>query len=133
MSAVYLPRIKSILRERKEKIENDRNTTSELELKIEELRNSASKLKDAANSNYKNSINQSLKQAVLDREEAVNKIKRKIEKINVESGTNIAEFIKNQQANCESAAIKLANSINKILLENNLEEISVTIETKNIN
>ena len=131
LSSVYLPRIRSILATRREKIEGDRDAATVLELKIEELKNNASKLRDSANSNYKNSINQSLKQTLLNREEAINVVKKKIEKINAESKTNIDQFIKNQQSNCQLAATKLANSINKDLLENSLEQISVKIETKN--
>lgn len=131
MSIVYLPRIKSVLQERKDKIENDHNAVSALELKIEELKINASKLRDSANYNYKNSIDQSLKQSSLNREEAINNIKKKIEKINAESETNISQFIKNQQASCESAKTKLIAAINKGLLENNLEQILVKPETKN--
>ena len=131
MSTIYLPRIRSILKERKEKIENDHSTISELELKIEELKINASKLRDSANSNYKNSIDHSLKQTVLNREEAINNIKKKIEKINAESEGNIIQFIKNQQTNCELATTKLIAAINKGLLENNLEQILVKTETKN--
>ncbi len=131
MSTIYLPRIRSILKERKEKIENDHNAISTLELKIEELKINTSKLRDSTNSNYKNSIDNSLKQTVLNREEAINNVKKKIEKINAESETNIIQFIKNQQTNCELATTKLIGAINKGLLENNLEQILVKTETKN--
>ena len=67
----------------------------------------------------------------MNREEAINNIKKKIEKINAESEGNIIQFIKNQQTNCELATTKLIAAINKGLLENNLEQILVKTETKN--
>jgi F-type H+-transporting ATPase subunit b len=131
MSMVYLPRIREILKERNKKIENDRSIAEELQEKIRDLKKHSNELRGTSSSNYKIALEQASKQTILNREEALNSLKKKLDQINVDAEKSLANFVRNQENSCMDAAQKLAEIINSKLLEGNLEKISVKMETKN--
>ena len=133
MSKVYLPKIRSILQKRGEAIDNDTLLANNLRKRIDELNDMNSCLKSNSASNYKIIIEQSIKQSLLDRDKALGDLKKKIDKINLQSNQNIATFVKDQKSNCEVAIKEFVMVINNKLLYGELRQDQISIITDEIN
>ncbi|MDA0902045.1 MAG: hypothetical protein O3B09_01365 [Proteobacteria bacterium] len=116
MSRICLPRIAEILKAREETIEKDSVSAASLQEKIDQINEHSQNLKSNSVQQYQLSIEQASKQAILDREKALGKLRKEIDKMTHESETKISNFIKDSKSDCDNIVEILVKSIsNKIL------------------
>jgi F-type H+-transporting ATPase subunit b len=113
---VILPRIREILKERKNIISADRSSAETLEQKIYQLENKTDKLRKEAAEKYKNALEEANKQAVKERETLLEELKDKTEKMVKNSRQELNSFIEKTEAKSQAAIQDLAKALRKKFL-----------------
>jgi F-type H+-transporting ATPase subunit b len=120
MSKIFLPRIRDILKERNNVIEKDKAICAKLQKQIDEISQASKLARETSARQYNLSIEQSVKQAVLARDKALNDIKNKTSKMFEESQQEIKNLKENSNEDRQNAINKLVDELNKKLLGGNL-------------
>lgn len=123
MSKMFLPRIRDILKKRADVLDDSHNLTIQLQSQINEVAAATKSLKDTANSQYKVAIEQSVKQAILSKEEAMNHLKEQVNKMIEESKLSIAKVREDYKKDCSTVINHLINEIDHRFLNSNDKKI----------
>lgn len=115
-----MPRIRDILKERNNVIEKDKAICAKLQKQIDEISQASKLARETSARQYNLSIEQSVKQAVLARDKALNDIKNKTSKMFEESQQEIKNLKENSNEDRQNAINKLVDELNKKLLGGNL-------------
>jgi len=108
---VILPRIRSIIAERKRVIDADRSSAQELEDKISALHAKTDSMTKEASQKYQSKLEEVSKAATKQREKMVEELKEKIEKMTQKSRQELASFIENSHTKSQAAAQNLVQII----------------------
>lgn len=131
VSKIFLPRIKGVVEERKKNIKRNSLIAAELQHTIDKVNVAALQMRNGSALQYQLTMEQSAKQASLNREQALNDLRKKTDIIIDKSEQEINEFIQNSKNNCDSIVKNLVNVLSKKIFENNLspEELSSLINS----
>ncbi len=130
VSKIIIPRIASILDIRDNEINKDKISVQDLQLKIDEIQIKSKKLRKRSTLSYNKTIEATLKECALNRENSLNKIKTDIENLTNDSTNKIQNFIAESKSDCHLAAKNIANILVKKIFGQNLKfdkEIDVSI------
>lgn len=120
MSQIFLPRIRDILRKRHHDIDHNNSLTFQIQDQIYEIEATDKKLREMSASQYKIALDQSTKQANLQKEEGLQNLKSQILVMIEVSKNEIDEFRKNSQDDCQKMITQLVDEIsNKFLADTN--------------
>lgn len=115
-SKIFLPRIKEILATRAHDVDHNLSLAAEINEQIEEIQMTSKHLRETANTNYKLSIDNAVKQVNLKREEDLHNLRTQISKMIEHSSSEIAEFKNKSQNESQKTVDFLVNEIgNKFL------------------
>ncbi|MCE3255124.1 MAG: synthase subunit b [Rickettsiaceae bacterium] len=118
MSKIFLPRIREILRERHSNIDKNQSLALQICSQTNEIEEANKKLKESSISQYKDAIDQSVKQASLHKEEGLSNLRLQISKMMEQSKIEIAEFKNSSQSERKKVMEKLAEDISHLFLGN---------------
>lgn len=112
---VVLPRIRKIINDRHEAIHADLNSAYKLEEKLGDIEIKTENLRRQATQEYLLKLDEAAKSASSKREELLEELKAKIEKITEKSNEDLKNFINSSKVKSQEAANDLVKSIkNKI-------------------
>lgn len=115
-SRVILPRIRNILKERKNVIDADLSLAAELDDKIYHLHQKTDALRKDATQQYQTKLEEVAKNAAANREKLIEELKAKIEQITEKSRRELKDFIAKSRADSEVAIKNLSQKIKEKLL-----------------
>lgn len=116
ISLIILPRIKSIFELRSTIISQDNKAFEKLDQEIHKIRQESDDITRNAEAQYKSLLEKSVKEAALNREKSLEEFKENSEKIIKDSQKNLQKLVDDSQKNNELAAKKLAELIDKKIL-----------------
>lgn len=116
LSKIFLPRIRDILQNRQNVITNENTLAQQLQTEIDEIEANSKLLRDTSAMQYNIAVEQSMKQAALSRDAAINEAKAKIAKMIDDSHKEMREIKNNSVNDCQKAIEDLVKKIdNKFL------------------
>jgi F-type H+-transporting ATPase subunit b len=118
VSAIILPRITSILQNRKNVINADLSSADALDKKIDQLQIETENLRKEAAQKYQVRLEEVAKNAAKQREKMIEEFKEKFEKITHNSRQELRKFIEQSNSQSEFLATDLAQKITAKLLKN---------------
>jgi len=120
MSKIFLPRIRDILINRHNNISLNLSLTTQIQDQINELNNLSKHLKETSISQYKLSLDQSIKEVNLYKEQSLSSLKIQIMKMVDDSKNEIEQFHRDSQNDCQITINNLVNIIgNKLFQQSN--------------
>jgi F0F1-type ATP synthase membrane subunit b/b' len=131
MSKIYLPRIKNILRERKQNIENNSLITQEINEKIAKINESSNNSRNNSSMQYQIAMDQAAKEASLRREQALNELRKKTDAMSDHSEEEIISFIENSKNNSAYIVKNLVDILSKKIFSDQLSSGSASIKNFN--
>jgi F-type H+-transporting ATPase subunit b len=119
MSRVFLPRIRQIIKTRKEDIGNNDNKTAKLRNDIEEINSTTKELRESAAAEYKIAVEKSVKEATNQKQQQLENLKLKISTLIENSKLEIEQFkVKTQNENAELIENLATQIENKLFAKN---------------
>lgn len=117
-SKVILPRISKIISERQNIIDLDLKSCATLKVKIDNLQAETKRLRDKASQEYKNSLEEVVKNNNQERQELVEKIKLELEKTAEDSRAKIKDFVSENEQKSQVIIDELTIKIREKLVKN---------------
>lgn len=111
VSKIILPRIQTILEERKKAIDSDVASSQKLDQDIEKISAKTNALRQKANQQYQLKLEEANKESSAKREKLTEEMKEKIEKITNKSQEDIKKFIESTKSQSQSAINDLVKTI----------------------
>jgi F-type H+-transporting ATPase subunit b len=111
MHCVVLPRITSIIINRKNVIEGDLLLAEELDKKMTSIRVKTDSLRQEAGQKYQSQLEEAAKKAAKQREKSIEELKEKFDEITHKSRQELKNFIEKSQVKNEAAAQNLVQII----------------------
>lgn len=118
VNLVILPRILSILQNRKNVIDTDLSSASELDEKIYQLQFATENLRKDANQKHQTKLEEVAKNAAAQREKMIEDFKEKFDALTQKSRQELKNFIENSQISSQAAVKNLTQKISEKLLKN---------------
>jgi F-type H+-transporting ATPase subunit b len=116
ISRVILPRIRNIIKDRKNVISADLSNSASLQDKINEVQSLSSRLRIAAGSEYQSIVESATKNAAKYREKALEELKEKVDIMVQKSNQEVKNFISESKAKNKSAIENLVKQIKEKIL-----------------
>lgn len=118
MSKIYLPRITSIIKERKKAIEHDSLLSQQLNHKIALISENTTDLRNRSFAQYQTTLDQAAKEASLRREQALSELRKKTDLMTAQTEKRITDFIQNSKDNSEGVIKNLVDLLSKKIFDN---------------
>ncbi len=120
MSKIFLPRIRDILKDRHNNINQNESLATKIQDQVEEIELVSKNLRETSASQYKLSIDQSAKEAAIQKERGLLNLKTQTMKMVEESKAEMIKFRKNSQDDCQKIINKLVADISDKLFESKI-------------